>query len=189
MKRFLQILLILALLSLAAVQILIHTGLLLPKEKEPVCPVSAIKMINGKAVIDSTKCIGCRRCVDGVLIPKQATPMINVPLSDSIGAPQVSVPESSPIPAPNPRGTQPVTAPPGQVAQVSQGAQVSQAYQVDPDKCIGCQLCVPNCPVGAITMQDGKAVIDKSKCISCGICEEGNGDDFQGCPTGAISKS
>lgn len=182
MKRFLQILLILTLLSLAAVQIMIHTGLLLPKEKESVCPVNAIRMVNGKAEIDSSRCIGCRRCVDGVLIPKAPTQRVEIPLSDSIDAPQSLPPEPAPVNVPNPHRTQTVTT------TQAQTPPATQAYRVDPDKCIACELCVPNCPVGAITMQNGKAVIDKEKCISCGICENGNGDDFQGCPTGAISK-
>lgn len=58
---------------------------------------------------------------------------------------------------------------------------------VTPAKCIACKLCVTNCPVGAISMVNGKAVIDSSKCVSCGICIEGNGK-FRGCPVRAISK-
>lgn len=65
--------------------------------------------------------------------------------------------------------------------------EVSSGYQVNSSKCIGCRLCVKNCPVGAISMHNGKAVIDVNKCIQCGICANGNGKDWQGCPVGAIS--
>ncbi|PKN72923.1 MAG: hypothetical protein CVU50_05185 [Candidatus Cloacimonetes bacterium HGW-Cloacimonetes-3] len=61
------------------------------------------------------------------------------------------------------------------------------SVKVTPAKCIGCRLCVPNCPVGAISMVKGKAVIDSVKCVSCNICIDGNGK-FRGCPVRAISK-
>jgi electron transfer flavoprotein alpha subunit len=38
------------------------------------------------------------------------------------------------------------------------------------DKCMGCQLCLGECPVNAITMENGVAKIDAEKCIGCGKC-------------------
>jgi len=54
-----------------------------------------------------------------------------------------------------------------------------ERHQVDPKTCIGCTLCVQNCPSKAIAMKDGKAVIDPEKCVNCGLC-------VQKCPTKAI---
>lgn len=65
--------------------------------------------------------------------------------------------------------------------------EVKTRHQVDASKCIGCRLCVKQCPEGAITMVKGKAVIDQEKCIDCGICVNGNGK-FKGCPVKAIEK-
>ena len=59
--------------------------------------------------------------------------------------------------------------------------------KVNPNRCIGCKLCVPNCPVNAITMEKGKAVIDTVRCVECGICVDGSGR-WKGCPVGAIDK-
>ena len=41
---------------------------------------------------------------------------------------------------------------------------------VDPDTCIGCQLCWFYCPEGCIGMENNKAVIDFDYCKGCGIC-------------------
>jgi len=51
------------------------------------------------------------------------------------------------------------------------------AYKIS-DKCIKCGGCIPCCPVDAISVQNGKVVIDPKKCISCGTCEAV-------CPVGA----
>jgi NAD-dependent dihydropyrimidine dehydrogenase PreA subunit len=58
-------------------------------------------------------------------------------------------------------------------------------YKVSTRECISCRLCPSKCPVGAISMVGGKAVIDQDKCTECGICREGI-DTFRGCPVGAI---
>ena len=42
---------------------------------------------------------------------------------------------------------------------------------VDKEKCIGCRDCEGVCPVGAITIVDGKSQIDPEKCIKCHTCE------------------
>ncbi|HPT70046.1 MAG TPA: 4Fe-4S binding protein [Syntrophomonas sp.] len=47
------------------------------------------------------------------------------------------------------------------------------------DNCIGCGICVDNCPVQAISIIEDKASIDQYLCLECGICVDV-------CPVGAI---
>lgn len=61
-------------------------------------------------------------------------------------------------------------------------------YYVEADKCIGCRLCVSPCPQGAITMVKGIAVIDADKCDGDGICVNGDGKRYKGCPVDAIKQ-
>jgi len=52
-------------------------------------------------------------------------------------------------------------------------------FQIDREKCVGCEACIDACPVGAISMDANKARIDGNKCVDCGRCA-------QTCPQGAI---
>ncbi|RGZ00601.1 4Fe-4S binding protein [Clostridium sp. AM58-1XD] len=42
--------------------------------------------------------------------------------------------------------------------------------RIDEKKCIGCGICIPYCPVTAISIQNRVAVIDQDQCLECGNC-------------------
>jgi NADH:ubiquinone oxidoreductase subunit F (NADH-binding)/(2Fe-2S) ferredoxin/ferredoxin len=57
-------------------------------------------------------------------------------------------------------------------------------YYIEPDKCVGCLLCLKSCPVDAISGERKKVhLIDQELCIKCGAC-------LEVCPAkvGAVSK-
>ena len=54
------------------------------------------------------------------------------------------------------------------------------AYEIS-DACVACGACEAQCPVGAISMGDGKCEIDAEKCIDCGSCAGQ-------CPTASIAQ-
>ena len=41
-----------------------------------------------------------------------------------------------------------------------------------PERCTGCGKCVESCPRQAIVIEDGLAIVDRSKCIRCYCCDE-----------------
>jgi Fe-S-cluster-containing hydrogenase component 2 len=55
------------------------------------------------------------------------------------------------------------------------------AVKIDKDTCIGCSACVETCPVGALSIQDDKAVCDADNCIDCLAC-------VGTCPVSAITE-
>ncbi len=56
------------------------------------------------------------------------------------------------------------------------------AYKIDAGTCVNCGTCEPDCPVGAISENDGHREIDATKCISCGTCASE-------CPAAAIAEA
>ncbi len=67
----------------------------------------------------------------------------------------------------------------------SRGGKLHQHSQsvpiINKEKCISCGKCVRKCPVDAISLIEGKAVID-SKCVGCASCTTV-------CPVGAITNN
>ena len=55
-----------------------------------------------------------------------------------------------------------------------------EVAEIIPDKCIACQICIGECPVGAIELSaQGVALIDPEVCVGCGKC-------FESCPVSAV---
>lgn len=54
------------------------------------------------------------------------------------------------------------------------------AVHIDKEKCVGCALCVKDCPNGCLYIEEKKAVMRKEGCIECGHC-------FAICPSHAVS--
>lgn len=50
---------------------------------------------------------------------------------------------------------------------------------IDKEKCIGCALCVNDCPNACICLKEGKAQAGEAGCIECGHC-------YAICPQGAV---
>ena len=63
------------------------------------------------------------------------------------------------------------------------GVEGCQAFSFDSELCRGCKKCAvaESCPTKAVSVVNGKAVIDTSKCTSCGVC-------VGKCPFGAVPK-
>ena len=54
------------------------------------------------------------------------------------------------------------------------------ATQIDAEKCTGCEECIESCPLEALEIQEGKAVVDEDVCGDCGACVDV-------CPSEAIT--
>jgi electron transfer flavoprotein alpha subunit len=64
------------------------------------------------------------------------------------------------------------------MAKNSKGIEVAEIIF---DKCIACQICIGECPVGAIDLSDeGVAHVDPEVCVGCGKC-------FEVCPVEAVA--
>ena len=63
------------------------------------------------------------------------------------------------------------------------GIEGARAFSFDRELCRGCKKCavMEGCPSKAVTVADGKAVINENKCLKCGVC-------VGKCPFGAVPK-
>lgn len=127
-------------------------------------------------VADTTRCIGCGRCVDACKLenhvpeePEYNRTWVELHVVESDGTVLVD------SPAGGIDGFPPV--PPELAAS---GATVAQAYFV-PRLCMQCENppCVSVCPVSATyRTDDGVVLVDQERCIGCGYC-------VVACPYGA----
>lgn len=70
---------------------------------------------------------------------------------------------------------------------ISRREDSKDSYHISEVSCVKCEDCLSVCPVQAISIQSGKAVIDQEKCIQCGICVNGDFAEYSGCPVKAIT--
>ena len=56
------------------------------------------------------------------------------------------------------------------------------AAKTDSEKCTGCGVCIDVCPLEAISLNDGIAVIDEDTCTECGLCVDECPSDAIGLP-------
>jgi len=67
-----------------------------------------------------------------------------------------------------------------QQVQQDDDRQTVAAPKVNQELCTGCGSCIEVCQAGAISLRDGRAVIDAEACVGCGACVDA-------CPCQAIS--
>lgn len=123
-----------------------------------VCPVKAIAMKDGKSVIDPEKCVGCGTCASKCPVKAIAPSTYTKGDTKSSAKSEVKSETKS-------------DAKPAEVKKKSE-QQIKTVFHIRKVECTGCRECVPGCPVKAIMVVSGKAIIDPEKCIGCGRCQK-----------------
>ena len=170
------------------------------------CPVDAIKEENGRIVVDQLKCITCGDCVDsckvkgamkGVFIDnlEDQKKLINLIVStlekyieskkDELEKLERESILQLKLPLSSIWDEALKIIPDTEIAhEIIENAVDRLKVRIitwNKDKCKKCQMCVPECPIGAISFDDEKDTIfrDNDKCCRCSIC-------YQTCPFGVI---
>ena len=50
---------------------------------------------------------------------------------------------------------------------------------ISKNKCVGCGICIVDCPADAISISDWVAIVDQEQCVNCGAC-------IKVCPQNAV---
>jgi ferredoxin len=142
------------------------------------CPVKAITMVERKAIIDQAKCIHCGIC-------ETKCPVTAISHAESAPADTSRVqkpdPAAAQITGQAEESDQPAPTASELVPASPRAVQTDHLFIVSPNRCIGCMVCVKACPVKAISLKNGRAVINAAKCTHCGLC-------YQKCPVKAIDR-
>jgi ferredoxin len=58
----------------------------------------------------------------------------------------------------------------GEIVPSGQAVETMPHRYIDQSLCVGCGMCVPLCPMGAISLAHEKSSIDPKECAECGTC-------------------
>ena len=125
-----------------------------------------------RIVIDNSKCTGCRLCAsvcalynDGVSNPNRSRIFITTDWQYRLNSVVLCYQCSK--------------APCSRCCPVDAISRHNGVVKIDTEKCIGCGLCIAECPFGAISQWNGEVI----KCDLCG----GEPQCVKFCETGALS--
>lgn len=135
-----------------------------------VCPVDAISIEEGIAVVDQEKCIGCGKCV--AVCPKNV--IVMVPYGKEVHV-LCNSDDKGKVVRENCQVGCIACKKCEKVCKFDAIHVENNLAKIDYNRCTGCMECVKACPTGAITGDLTKrklARINDEKCVMCTICKK-----------------